>query len=159
MTDDTVHAFMRQAIQIAEENVTSGTGGPFGCVIVKDGEVLSTGSNQVTGSHDPTAHAEIVAIRKACALLGSFQLTECDVFSSCEPCPMCLGALYWARPRRIYFAADQDDAASAGFDDAHIREQLQKTFPEQSLPMERLLETEGKRPFAAWIKSTTRTPY
>src|SRR5579875_2128520 len=106
--------FMQQAIRLATENVTSGRGGPFGAVVVKDGKVVATGANQVTASNDPTAHAEIVAIRNACAALGTFQLTDCDVYTSCEPCPMCLAALYWSRCRTIYYGNTAEDAAKIG---------------------------------------------
>src|ERR1700732_1246608 len=117
-------SFMKQAIELAVENVRR-EGGPFAALVVKDGVVIATGANQVTRASDPTAHAEIVAIREACRVLGHFQLSGCDVYSSCEPCPMCLGALYWARPARIFFAATKDDAAAAGFDDSLIYREIQ----------------------------------
>src|SRR5207302_7374032 len=111
---------MQQAIALATENVNSGRGGPFGAVIVRDGEVIATGVNLVTATNDPSAHAEVVAIRAACKMLGSFQLLDCEIYSSCEPCPMCLGAIYWARPNGYFFACNRHHAAKAGFDDAFI---------------------------------------
>src|SRR5579872_3632306 len=115
---------MARAIALAIENVRSGGGGPFAAVIVKDGRVVGEGTNRVTSSNDPTAHAEVVAIRAACHAMGTFQLDGCDVYTTCEPCPMCLGAIYWARPGKVYFACTAADAAAAGFDDAFIYEQL-----------------------------------
>src|SRR5882757_1474881 len=125
--------FLLHAIELAVENVRRG-GGPFGALVVKDGIVIATGANQVTRTHDPTAHAEIVAIREACRVLGDFQLDGCDVYSSCEPCPMCLGALYWARPARIFFAASHEEAAAAGFDDSLIYREIQVSHSERSIP-------------------------
>src|SRR5258706_6065734 len=116
--------YMARAIELAIENVRSGRGGPFGAVIVKDDRILATGANQVTSTNDPTAHAEVVAIRAACAALGTFQLDGCDIYTTCEPCPMCFGAIYWARPRCVYYGATAADAAAAGFDDAFIYSQL-----------------------------------
>jgi tRNA(Arg) A34 adenosine deaminase TadA len=116
--------YLQQAIELATEGVENGKGGPFGCVIVRDGVVVGRGCNGVTSSNDPTAHAEIVAIRDACQRLGTYQLTGCEVYTSCEPCPMCLGALYWARPRRVVYAATRYEAAEAGFDDAFIYEEI-----------------------------------
>src|SRR6266852_7090819 len=119
------NSFMAKAIELAVENVRSGRGGPFAAVIAKDGRVIATGTNRVTSSNEPTAHAEVVAIRAACAALGSFQLDGCDLYTTCEPCPMCLGAIYWARPARVFFGALAQDAARAGFDDHFIYEELQ----------------------------------
>src|SRR5690348_16553045 len=141
--------FLRRAIDLAVENVRRG-GGPFGAVVVRNGTVLATGANQVTRSNDPTAHAEVVAIREACRTLGTHQLTGCEVYSSCEPCPMCLGALYWARPDRVYYAATQDHAARAGFDDSFIHSEFRKPAEERTLPLTRI-EVEGAMaPFEAW---------
>lgn len=123
------NSFMEQAIQLAVENVRSGRGGPFAAVVVKNGQVIATGSNRVTSTNDPTAHAEVTAIREACRALNTFQLTGCDLYTSCEPCPMCLGAIYWARPDRVYFAATASDAADAGFDDSFIYEELNAGTP------------------------------
>src|ERR1700755_1901708 len=123
MNDDHI-VFMRRAIELAQNGVDNNQGGPFGCVIAKDGRVVGEGCNEVTSTNDPTAHAEIMAIRDACRRLGDYQLTDCDVYTSCEPCPMCLGALYWARPNRIVYAAGREDAAEAGFDDAFIYKEI-----------------------------------
>lgn len=143
---------------MAAENVRR-NGGPFAAVVVKDGKVIAAGANQVTRSNDPTAHAEIVAIREACRVLGAFQLTGCDVYSSCEPCPMCLGALYWARPANVYFAATQQDAAAAGFDDSFIYRELERPRPERSLAVVHVPDDEATRPFAEWRNHTGKTEY
>ncbi|HOF08203.1 MAG TPA: nucleoside deaminase, partial [Bacteroidales bacterium] len=119
--------FLKLAIELAKENVKNG-GGPFGAVIVKDGQIIAKGTNRVTSHNDPTAHAEIVAIRQACEKLNDFQLTDCIIYSSCEPCPMCLGAIYWARPKKLVFAADKFDAANAGFDDSMIYDEIQLPY-------------------------------
>lgn len=126
--------FLEKAVSLAVENVREGNGGPFGAVIVKDNQIIATGVNQVTANNDPTAHAEIVAIRRACEVLKSFQLDGCVLYSSCEPCPMCLGAIYWARPQAVYFAANHKDAADAGFDDSFIYQELELSYNERSIP-------------------------
>jgi guanine deaminase len=151
--------FMREAIRLATENVTSGRGGPFGCVVVKDGKVIATGSNQVTANNDPTAHAEVTAIRNACAVLGTFQLTDCDVYTSCEPCPMCLAALYWSRCRAIYYGNDAADAARVGFDDSFLYEEVKKPLDRRSIPIENVLGDEAWESFAVWEKSPFRVDY
>ena len=151
--------FMREAIRLAEENVRSGKGGPFGAVVVKDGKIIARGTNLVTDSCDPTAHAEVVAIRRACEALGTFQLTDCEVYSSCEPCPMCLGAIYWARPAKVYFGAGHADAAKAGFDDSYIYEELAQPIEVRSLPMEQLLAEEAWAPFKAWGEQEGKVEY
>ena len=150
--------FLRQAIEMAVENVRRG-GGPFAALVVRDGSVLASGTNCVAAANDPTAHAEIVAIREACRALGSFRLSGCDVYCSCEPCPMCLGALYWARPSRVIFAATNADAAAAGFDDSFIYRQIQVAPSERAIPMLRLVDDEATRPFEAWVSKGDRTPY
>ncbi len=150
---------MREAIRLATENVSSGLGGPFGAVIVKDGQIIATGVNKVTSSNDPTAHAEVVAIREACHKLQSFQLAGCEVYTSCEPCPMCLGALYWARPDVIYFGAGRQDAAEINFDDQFIYDELNLELSSRSLPAVQLLREEALAPFALWSKSTMKIPY
>lgn len=155
----TPQAFMQEAIRLAMENVHLGSGGPFGAVVVKDGQIVARGRNLVTSTNDPTAHAEVVAIRRACQHLNTFQLTDCDLYSSCEPCPMCLGALYWARPRRIYYGALHRDAARAGFDDAFIYAELAKSREARSIPMVQLLEAEAWAPFAAWQEKEDRELY
>jgi tRNA(Arg) A34 adenosine deaminase TadA len=151
--------FMRAALRLAREKMEAGCGGPFGAVIVKDGRIVAEGYNAVTSLNDPTAHAEVQAIRAACAKLGSFQLEDCDVYTSCEPCPMCLGALYWARPRKIYFASRREDAAAAGFDDEFIYQELAKPLDKRGLAMEQVLETEGKKAFEAWKAKADKVLY
>jgi len=151
--------FLKQAIDLAVENVRTGSGGPFGALVVKGGEVISTGTNRVTTSNDPTAHAEVSAIRAACQKLGSFQLDGCEVYTSCEPCPMCLGALYWARVKAFYFAGDKDDAARGQFDDSFIYTELNKPVEGRTIPGYRLLPADGFRPFDEWLKSQNKVPY
>lgn len=151
--------FMREVIRMADENVTSGRGGPFAALVVKDGRVIARGTNCVTSANDPTAHAEVVAVRAACAALEDFQLRDCEVYSSCEPCPMCMGALYWARPLRVFFAAGREDAAAAGFDDSFIYEELELPPEKRKVPTERLLAGEGLRPFESWSSKSDRVEY
>ncbi|MBL8293510.1 MAG: nucleoside deaminase [Bryobacterales bacterium] len=151
--------FIRRAIDLAVENVRLGRGGPFGAVIVHDGVVVAEGANLVTHSHDPTAHAEIVAIREACRIRQSFELRGCTIYSSCEPCPMCLGAIYWARLYRLVFASTRDDAAEAGFDDSFIYQQVPLAPDARSLPMTNLLREEGARAFQAWRQSPGHIAY
>ncbi len=151
--------FLRQAIELAVNNVRRGLGGPFGAMVVKDGEVIATGANCVTTSNDPTAHAEVTAIRAACQKIGTFQLDDCELYTSCEPCPMCLGAIYWARVKAFYFAADQDDAARGQFDDSFIYRELNKPVAERTIPGYRLLAEEGFRPFDEWLKSQNKVQY
>ncbi len=152
------HKFMQQAIEMASENVRR-DGGPFAALVVRDGIVIATGANQVTRANDPTAHAEMVAIREACRVLGHFQLDGCDVYSSCEPCPMCLAALYWARPARVFYAATRDDAAAAGFDDAFIYEQLQTPGSERAIPTIRLIDERATRPLEEWVSQPEKVRY
>jgi guanine deaminase len=151
--------FMMRAIELARTGMDANSGGPFGCVVVKDGEIVGEGNNQVTSTNDPTAHAEVVAIRNACSKLGTFQLDGCTIYTSCEPCPMCLGAIYWARPSAIFFAGTQSDAAVAGFDDEHFYAELEKTNSERELPMVNLLRDESQKVFAAWINKPDKTEY
>lgn len=152
-------AFMRRAIDLARENARGARGGPFGAIVVLEGRVIAEGLNLVTSTNDPTAHAEVVAIRKACAALGSFQLTGCDLYTSCEPCPMCLGAIYWARPSAVYYSATHKEAASAGFDDSFIYEQTRLPVRDRAIPMKRLLPESGPDPFRDWIENLLRIPY
>jgi guanine deaminase len=142
--------YLRMAIEEAVRGVRAGRGGPFGALVVQGDRVLAAACNEVTSRNDPTAHAEIQAIRAACEILGSFQLSDCDVYASCEPCPMCLGALYWARPRAVYFAAGRADAASAGFDDDAIYGELAKSLPARSMKIERVAFDGASRPFDVW---------
>jgi guanine deaminase len=151
--------FMRRAIALALENVRSGNGGPFAALIVKDDRIVAEGTNRVTHSNDPTAHAEIVAIREACRVLRDFQLTGCDLYTTCEPCPMCLGAIYWARPGRIFYAATAADAAAAGFDDAFIYDELKIAAAARSIPMTQLLREDSLSAFSAWRQQENKTPY
>ena len=151
--------FMRQAIELATENVTSGRGGPFGAVIVKDGVAIAAAANVVTATNDPTAHAEITAIRKACAALGAFSLEGCELYTSCEPCPMCLAATYWARCERIFYGCNAADAAKAGFDDAFLYGEMKKPLGERALPIEGMCSDEAWAPFAAWIESAKKVAY
>lgn len=151
--------YLARAIALAAANARSGKGGPFGCVIVKDGAVVAEGVNEVTGSLDPTAHAEIVAIRAACRALGSFQLTGCELYASCEPCPMCLGAIYWARPERVYFAASREDAAAAGFDDALIYQELRVPVGERRIPTEQAPAPGRIEPFEVWREKQDAVRY
>lgn len=151
--------FLREAITLARDGMERGDGGPFGCVIVKDGQVVGRGNNRVTSSNDPTAHAEVVAIRDACAKLGSFQLENCTVYASCEPCPMCLGALYWARPPRIVYAATRADAADAGFDDQLIYDELPLPPEQRKFRMEHFMRAEAQEVFGAWKAMAGRVKY
>ncbi len=151
--------FMRQAIELATENVTSGRGGPFGAVIVKDGVVIAAAANQVTATNDPTAHAEITAIRAACKALGTFNLEGCELYTSCEPCPMCLAATYWARCRTIYYGCNAADAARAGFDDAFLYGEMKKPLAERDLPIVNLCPEEAWQAFQAWIDSPAKVEY
>ena len=151
--------FIAETIRLAAQNVRDGRGGPFGAVVVKDGEVIATGTNLVTATHDPTAHAEVMAIRAACRALGSHQLTGCDIYASCEPCPMCLAAIYWARPERLFFAATREDAAAVGFDDSLIYEQIPLPCAERSLATRRIAHPDRLRPLQAWTAEPGRTDY
>ena len=151
--------FMQRAIALAIENVRSGLGGPFGAVVVKNGKIIAEGANCVTSANDPTAHAEVVAIRAACRALGNFQLTDCDIYASCEPCPMCLGAIYWARPARVFYAATAADAAAAGFDDSFIYEQLPLPVEQRKIPMARLLREQALAAFRVWKEKSDKIPY
>jgi len=151
--------FMRRAIALGIENVRSGGGGPFAALIAKDGHVVAEGVNRVTTTNDPTAHAEVVAIREACRILNTFQLTGCDLYATCEPCPMCLGAIYWARPARIFYACVASDAAAVGFDDAFIYEELKRGHASRRVPMQQLLREESLKIFALWKQQENKTHY
>lgn len=150
---------MRMAIRLAEKNVAEAKGGPFGAVIVKDGKVLAKSANKVTGTNDPTAHAEVSAIRLACKKLHSFDLAGCVIYTSCEPCPMCLGAIYWARLDAIYYANTKKDAAAIGFDDQFIYEELDLPMNQRKLPIVQLLRTEALGAFKAWDHSPLKISY
>jgi guanine deaminase len=150
---------MKRAIDLAVENVTSGSGGPFGAVVVREGRVIATGVNEVTATNDPTAHAEVVAIRNACRQLKGFSLEGCTIYTSCEPCPMCLAAIYWARMERIYYSGTAADAAAAGFDDAFLYSEIKKDIGERTVPEQRMLAERGNESFDAWRKSGMRAEY
>ena len=152
-------ALMRRAIALSLEKMQQGSGGPFGAVIARDGEVVAEGWNQVTSANDPTAHAEVVAIRRACTALGRFDLSDCEIYTSCEPCPMCLGAIYWSRVKAFYYAASKEDAARGQFDDSFIYSELNKPVEGRSIPGYRLLEADGFRPFDEWLKNQNRIRY
>lgn len=152
--------FMRRAIELARQGVENNVGGPFGCVIAKDGRLIAEGVNSVTSTNDPTAHAEIVAIRKACTNLNSFQLEGCTIYATCEPCPMCLGAIYWSRVQRLFIACDRDDAAAAGFDDAHIYEELcSSTLADRKIPVSIILRDAGLAVFDEWARKPDKIEY
>ncbi|WP_158943795.1 nucleoside deaminase [Granulicella sp. S190] len=151
--------FMQRAIALATDNVTSGRGGPFGAVIVRDGEIVATGANLVTATNDPTAHGEIVAIRNACTTLASFQLTGCHIYTSCEPCPMCLAAIYWARCEAIFYGSCAADAAAAGFDDAFLYGEMKLPIDLRQIPAINLLPEEAILSFVAWRKHAGRIDY
>lgn len=150
--------FMREAIRLSVKNVREG-GGPFGAVIVKRGEIIARGVNSVVPEKDPTAHAEVNAIREACKVLGIFDLTGCEIYSSCEPCPMCLSAIYWAHIDKVYFANTKEDAARIGFDDSFIYEEVARPIVERVLPTETFLREEAMKAFEAWMKKPDRMEY
>ncbi len=154
----TKQELMRRAIALAVENVRQG-GGPFGAVIARNGEIVAEGVNRVTLQHDPTAHAEVQAIRNACTKLGTFDLSGCDIYSSCEPCPMCLGAIYWAHLSHLYFAGTKTDAAEAGFDDAFIYKELPLPISERHLRTEAMMHDEADTPFNAWRQNGDKVAY
>ena len=151
--------FMKRAVALSREHMIAGDGGPFGAVVVKDGTIIGEGWNRVTSAHDPTAHAEIVAIRDACRRLGTFSLEGAVIYASCEPCPMCLAAIYWARIDTVYYANDRTQAAAIGFDDARLYDEITAPIEARSLPMIRLSNDEARAVFEAWIRKADRTPY
>jgi tRNA(Arg) A34 adenosine deaminase TadA len=151
--------YMQEAIRVALESVQRGNGGPFGAVIIRDETIVGRGSNQVTSRNDPTAHAEILAIRDACERLKTFQLSDCDLFASCEPCPMCLGAIYWARIKRVFYAGARSDAAEAGFDDDFIYQEIALPFERRVLQMRQLMRDESLAVFAEWEAKPDKVRY
>jgi len=153
------HQFLQQAIDVACQNVTKDNGGPYGAIIVKHNQVIASSGNQVTNHLDPTAHAEIEAIRKACKMLADFQLDDCLLYSSCEPCPMCLGAIYWSRLSRVYYACDRFDAAAAGFDDSFIYDEINKQPQQRNIAMRQLSLNASAMPFLLWKKQQDRQHY
>lgn len=150
--------FMREAIRLSIENVKNG-GGPFGAVIVKNNQIIATGVNRVTAQHDPTAHAEVSAIRAACTKLATFDLSGCEIYTSCEPCPMCLGAIYWSHLDKIYYGNNKDDAKNIGFDDAFIYKELELPMAQRKLPTEPLLRAEAIQAFHDWMKKSDKVEY
>lgn len=151
--------FMRRAIALAEQGMNAKAGGPFGALVVKDGEIIAENYNRVTSENDPTAHAEVLAIRDACKKLKAFQLKGCVIYTSCEPCPMCLGAIYWARPDRVVYACTKEDAASINFDDHFVYQQIEMPIGERSIPFNQLLRNEAQSVFESWKKNDGYTRY
>jgi len=151
--------FMKRAIAMAEKGVDSNAGGPFGCVIVKDDKIVAEGHNKVTSTNDPTAHAEVVAIREACQRLNSFQLEDCIIYTSCEPCPMCFGAIYWARPKMVYYACTKKDAAKIDFDDQFIYDELEKKMEDRDIQFVKLSRKDALPVFEKWAEKMDKTEY
>ena len=156
---DQRNKFMAEAIKLSLEVMRANKGGPFGAVVVKDSVVIARGFNRVTSTNDPTAHAEVVAIRKACQKLKTFQLTGCELYTSCEPCLMCLGAIYWARPDKVYYANTKEDAAKVGFDDHFIYQELEKPLDKRKLPIKQMMREEALRVFREWEEKTDKVQY
>jgi tRNA(Arg) A34 adenosine deaminase TadA len=154
-----VDRFMERAIALSIENVRAGTGGPFAALVVRAGSILAAGTNQVATSNDPTAHAEVVAIRAACQVVRGFQLNDCELYTTCEPCPMCMGAIYWARLVKVYYANTRNDAAQIGFDDSLIYDQLQLAPSERKIPMVQLMRQQALEAFREWEKSPVKVRY
>ncbi|HOX78605.1 MAG TPA: nucleoside deaminase [Bacteroidales bacterium] len=152
MSDEQNREFMEEAIRLAALNMDATHGGPFGCVIVKDGRIIASAYNEVLRTNDPTAHAEIVAIRRACEKLNSYQLAGCEIFTSCEPCPMCLGAIYWSRPAKVYYAASRKDAEKAGFDDNHIYQEVAVPDQNRVIPFEQFMPDKVVKLFQQWVQ-------
>jgi tRNA(Arg) A34 adenosine deaminase TadA len=151
--------FMARAIELAIENVHSGRGGPFAAVVVREGKIIAEGTNRVTSSNDPTAHAEVVAIREACKKLRHFELEGCEIYTTCEPCPMCLGAIYWTRPARVFFACTAEDASKAGFDDSVIYEEIARPHEHRRIPMTALMREEALEALRAWESKHDKIRY
>ncbi len=151
--------FMRRAIELAQNGIDSNSGGPFGALVVKNGEIISEGCNSVTSTNDPTAHAEVVAIRNACEKLGSFQLDGCTLYTSCEPCPMCLGAIYWARPAQVFFACTREDAANIGFDDQFIYDEIERPIEDRHIKSVNFLRDAGLTVFENWANKQDKKEY
>ena len=158
--EDSNHTrFMQRAIELAHQGMDSNQGGPFGCVIVKNGEIIAEGFNRVTSTNDPTAHAEVVAIRQACEVLESFQLAGCTIYTSCEPCPMCLGAIYWARPGAVFYAASRQDAAAIDFDDQFIYNEIEQPIENRHIPFTQINRQNARELFTQWQKKSDKTEY
>lgn len=159
MNINTKRLFMQEAVNAALAGMKNNEGGPFGCVIVKDGEIIGRGNNRVTSTNDPTAHAEVTAIREACKNLNSFQLDGCEIYTSCEPCPMCLGAIYWARPDKVYYGSNQKDAADIGFDDEFIYKEIPLPYKKRSIPFEQFARDIAIEAFKKWEEKEDKTEY
>jgi guanine deaminase len=151
--------FMKEALDLARHGMNNGIGGPFGCIIVKDNAIVGRGCNSVSSTNDPTAHAEVVAIRDACKNLQTFQLTDCEIYTSCEPCPMCMGAIYWARPKKVYFGATRHDAAAAGFDDSLIYQELTASLHDRIIEMVCLGSEVANKVFDEWKEKPDKIDY
>lgn len=151
--------FMNEVVKTAIQGMNANEGGPFGCIIVKNGEIVGRGNNKVTSTNDPTAHAEITAIRDACKNLGSFQLDDCIIYTSCEPCPMCLGAIYWARPKKVYYGCNQQDAANIGFDDQFIYKEILLPYEQRSIPFEQIGREVALKAFKLWEEKEDKIEY
>lgn len=151
--------FMQEAIILSQNGIRNNDGGPFGCIVVKGDKIIGKGNNKVTSSNDPTAHAEVVAIRDACKNLGAFQLDDCEIYTSCEPCPMCLGAIYWARPKVIYYANNRQDAAEIGFDDSMIYEEMKADVNKRKIPINCISRNEAIKVFEEWKNKEDKTEY
>ncbi len=157
--NDTHKYYMNEAIKAALRGLKNNDGGPFGCIIVKDGEIVGLGNNKVTSTNDPTAHAEVIAIRDACKNLDTFQLDGCTVYTSCEPCPMCLGAIYWARPEKVFYGSNKDDAAAVGFDDEFIYQEIELAYNERSIPFEQVSRNDALQLFKQWSETEGKEHY
>jgi len=151
--------FMMEAIALSKKGIENNEGGPFGCIVVKDDVIIGRGNNKVLDNNDPTAHAEVIAIRDACKTLGTFQLEDCEIYTSCEPCPMCLGAIYWARPKVVYYANTRDDAAFIGFDDSLIYKEMRAELEDRRIPMANLCRQDAFEVFQDWVKTNDKTVY
>ena len=151
--------FITEAVELSRQGMNTNEGGPFGAIIVKDGKIVGKGNNRVTSSNDPTAHAEVVAIRDACKNLNSFQLDDCILYTSCEPCPMCLGAIYWARPSKVFYANTREDAAAIGFDDDFIYEEINVSMDDRRIPFEQLGREEALQVFKEWQSKVDKLEY
>ena len=159
MNKENNNKFMLEAVNAALKGMENNDGGPFGCVIVKDGKIVGRGNNKVTSHNDPTAHAEIMAIRDACKNLNSFQLEGCVIYTSCEPCPMCFGAIYWARPDKVFYGCSQQDAADINFDDEFIYKEIELPYEKRSIPFEQVARDIALEPFQKWSEKEDKTVY
>ncbi|WP_133756462.1 nucleoside deaminase [Gelidibacter sediminis] len=159
MKTDTKNKFMLEAVNAALKGMQNNEGGPFGCVVVKDGKIVGRGNNKVTSNNDPTAHAEVMAIRDACKNLNTFQLEGCEIYTSCEPCPMCFGAIYWARPDKVFYGCSQQDAADINFDDEFIYKEIELPYAKRSIPFEQLARDIALEPFQKWSEKEDKTVY